>query len=315
MPEKGLWPADPKIACTSAKRRRPGTPFSSCETTRTTQRIVALADERARPRSSAAAPDSDVAIEWDDRVRARTPSSRGVGRRWYVEDDGLSRNGTFVNEQRVHGASGLRDGDVIRVGHTTIVFRTPPADAATSLATAPESRLAPAPPLSAGQRRVLEALCRPCLAPGGPHPPATNEQIAAELHLSVDAVKAHLRQLFRRFDIEELPQIQKRTALVRIAIETGILRSAAGGPGGAGPHLGVLARAAPRRAGGSDRAMSKELLLTAYERAWNLHDPERVRRLLRRGRAPRVRACGFPAWPGPPAPRAGGRRSTPTSRW
>ena len=60
----------------------------------------------------------------------------------------------------------------------------------------------------------------------GPHPPATNEQIAPELHLSVDAVKAHLRQLFRRFDIEDLPQIQKRTALVRIAIEAGILRSA-----------------------------------------------------------------------------------------
>jgi hypothetical protein len=38
-------------------------------------------------------------------------------------------------------------------------------------------------------------------------------------------VKAHLRQLFRRFDIEHLPQIQKRTALVRIAIESGVLRS------------------------------------------------------------------------------------------
>ncbi len=74
---------------------------------------------------------------------------------------------------------------------------------------------------------MLEALCRPCLAPGGPHPPASNEQIAGELHLSVDAVKAHLRQLFRRFDIEHLPQIQKRTALVRIAIESGILRSGA----------------------------------------------------------------------------------------
>ena len=56
------------------------------------------------------------------------------------------------------------------------------------------------------------------------HPRATSRS-PAELHLSVDAVKAHLRQLFRRFDIEDLPQIQKRTALVRIAIEAGILRS------------------------------------------------------------------------------------------
>jgi DNA-binding NarL/FixJ family response regulator len=72
---------------------------------------------------------------------------------------------------------------------------------------------------------VLEVLCRPCAAAGGPHPPASNEEIAAELHLSVDAVKAHLRQLFRRFEIEALPQIQKRTALVRLALASGILRS------------------------------------------------------------------------------------------
>jgi DNA-binding NarL/FixJ family response regulator len=52
--------------------------------------------------------------------------------------------------------------------------------------------------------------------------PATNEQIAGELHLSVDAVKAHLRQLYRRFDVEDLPQIQKRTALVRIALGAGL---------------------------------------------------------------------------------------------
>lgn len=38
-------------------------------------------------------------------------------------------------------------------------------------------------------------------------------------------MKAHLRQLFRRFEIEDLPQIQKRTALVRIALAAGILRS------------------------------------------------------------------------------------------
>ena len=39
-----------------------------------------------------------------------------------------------------------------------------------------------------------------------------------------DAVKAHLRELYRRFEIDGLPQIQKRTALVRIAIESGLVR-------------------------------------------------------------------------------------------
>jgi predicted component of type VI protein secretion system len=143
-----------------------------------------------------------------------------VGDRWSVED-AHSRNGTFVNEVRAPGRWRLNDGDVVRVGHTTIAFRAP--SAAVSPPTVPE--LAPRPALSAGQRRVLEVLCRPCLAPGGPHPPAANEQIAAELHLSVDAVKAQLRQLFRRFEIEDLPQIQKRTALVRLVVEAGLLNS------------------------------------------------------------------------------------------
>jgi len=72
---------------------------------------------------------------------------------------------------------------------------------------------------------VLEALARPCLVPGVARTPATNQEIAAELHLTVDAVKAHLRQLFRRFALDELPQIRKRSGLVRIAIESGLVQA------------------------------------------------------------------------------------------
>jgi pSer/pThr/pTyr-binding forkhead associated (FHA) protein len=225
VPEKGLWPTDPRDRLRIREAEATGAPFLVLRDDSGAQRIVPLAEDRATS-IVGRSPESDVAIEWDDRVSRTHAQLTRVGRRWHVEDEGLSRNGTFVNEQRVHGRRPLRDGDVVRVGHTAIVFRAPLSGRGASMPTAPESRLAEPPPLSAGQRRVLDALCRPCLAPGGPHPPASNEQIAAELHLSIDAVKAHLRQLFRRFDIEELPQIQKRTALVRIAIEAGILRSA-----------------------------------------------------------------------------------------
>ena len=47
--------------------------------------------------------------------------------------------------------------------------------------------------------------------------------IAAELHLSVDAVKAHLRSLFQRFGIEALPQNQKRSTLVAEAFQRGVI--------------------------------------------------------------------------------------------
>lgn len=203
---------------------RAGKPFLVMRDDGGEQRLVTL-DDAAATLIVGRSEDSDVPVPWDDRVSRTHAQLVRVGTRWYVEDDGLSRNGTWVNEERVTGRRPLGDGDVLRVGHTAVLVRIP--SQGTSDPTRPESRFAPAAPLPPGQRRVLEALCRPCLAPGGPHPPASNEQIAGELHLSVDAVKAHLRQLFRRFDIEHLPQIQKRTALVRIAIESGILRSGA----------------------------------------------------------------------------------------
>jgi DNA-binding NarL/FixJ family response regulator len=50
--------------------------------------------------------------------------------------------------------------------------------------------------------------------------PATNRQIADDLVLSVEAVKTHLRTLFQRFGVEDLPQNAKRARLVELAFET-----------------------------------------------------------------------------------------------
>jgi DNA-binding NarL/FixJ family response regulator len=48
-------------------------------------------------------------------------------------------------------------------------------------------------------------------------------QVAAEVFLSVDAVKTHLRTLFQKFHIEDLPQNQKRVKLVERAFALGII--------------------------------------------------------------------------------------------
>ena len=53
--------------------------------------------------------------------------------------------------------------------------------------------------VSPAQRRVLVALCRPYKDGADFATPATNSEIGAELHLSVDAVKTHLRALFEKF--------------------------------------------------------------------------------------------------------------------
>ena len=70
---------------------------------------------------------------------------------------------------------------------------------------------------------MLVALCRPFKDDDGFAAPATNQQIAAELFLSVDAVKGHLRTLFAKFGVDELPQMQKRLRLAERAFQTGVV--------------------------------------------------------------------------------------------
>jgi FHA domain/Winged helix-turn-helix DNA-binding len=158
----------------------------------------------------------DVCVDWDaqmSRVHARLEP---IAAEWTVNDDGLSRNGTYLNGERVAGRRRLRDGDQLEMGSTLVLFRAPRAGAATStVAGGP----APAPELTPAQRRVLIALCRPFAAGGAIGTPATNRQIADELHLSVSAVKAHLRTLCNRFGVGPMPQNEKRTALVRVAFD------------------------------------------------------------------------------------------------
>jgi hypothetical protein len=77
--------------------------------------------------------------------------------------------------------------------------------------------------VSDAQRRVLVALCRPYRDGARYAAPASNQQIADDLFLSLDAVKMHLRMLFSRFELSELPQNQKRARLAETVLEQGII--------------------------------------------------------------------------------------------
>src|SRR4029450_10397961 len=108
----------------------------------------------------------------------------------------------------------------VRLGTTTVTFRSPLAEQQSGTAAAGE---VPTVDLSTTQRRVLVALCRPYKEGAAFASPATNQQIAEELYLSVDAVKTHLRVLFAKFGVEQLPQNQKRTRLVERAFLSGVI--------------------------------------------------------------------------------------------
>ena len=164
---------------------------------------------------------SDVALPWDSAVSRVHAALERVGDEWTLVDDGSSRNGSFVNGDRVHGRRRLCDGDLIRVGVTTIAYVVPRQRAESSSTIAATSTGVPF--LTAAQRRVLVALCRP-IVEGSFGAPSSNQQIAAELVVGVETVKTHMQALFEAFGVQGLPQNRKRAELARLAVRRGAVR-------------------------------------------------------------------------------------------
>ncbi len=164
---------------------------------------------------------ADVSITGDGEISRVHATMERLGGQWTVVDDGLSRNGTFVNGRRLTARVRLKDRDAIRVGVTVLTFCAPPqTESDQTIVGQPLPALAR---LTEPQRSVLAALCRP-YADGRPYAtPASNQQIADQLVLSLDAVKTHLRVLFAKFGIEDLPQNQKRGRLAELALELGLV--------------------------------------------------------------------------------------------
>jgi pSer/pThr/pTyr-binding forkhead associated (FHA) protein len=199
---------------------RGGRPFLVYRDGGDEQRIVVVEDGTAAlwvGRGESA----DLRLDWDEEVSALHAQIEVVRDECTLLDDGLSRNGSFVGEERVDGRRRLRDGDTLRFGRTTVLFRRPGEGAPE--ATVAAGQVPGAATVSPGQRRVLLALCRPFKDESPFATPATNQAIAEELHLSVDAVKTHMRALFEKLGVEDLPQNRKRVALVERALHSGVV--------------------------------------------------------------------------------------------
>ena len=205
-------PAEVK-ARLDAERR--GEPFLLFKDGAGAEVIVALTG----PLTVGRRPERDVALTWDTEVSRLHAELHPAGPDWTVVDDGLSRNGTYVNGERVNGRRRLSDGDRIVFGETPVTFRAP-RDATDSTAAVNVGAVVT---LTETQRRVLVALCRP-LQDSAYATPATNKAIAEEVFLSVDAVKAHLRAIFERFGLDDLPQNEKRGRLAATALVNGVVK-------------------------------------------------------------------------------------------
>ncbi|MFN8151737.1 MAG: FHA domain-containing protein [Solirubrobacterales bacterium] len=167
----------------------------------------------------------DVDLAGDEQVSRVHAELELIGGSWVIVDDGLSTNGTFVNDERVGSRRRLADRDLIRVGDTGLLYRDPAA-AERPAGTVAAVGTTAAQSLTDTQRKVLVELCRPYGSGEQFATPATNKEIADAVFLSVDAVKGHLRVLFDRFGLAELPQNEKRARLAEQALRTGAVRAA-----------------------------------------------------------------------------------------
>ncbi len=184
------------------------------------QHILMLSGDRTRV-TIGRREQSDVPLAWDHEVSRAHALLEPVGEEWTLIDDGMALNGSFVNGSRIHGRHRLEDKDHMCFGQTRVVFREP-GSAEGSQSTARAVGAPSSIPLTEMQRKLLIALCRP-IVESSSATPATNPQISAEVHLSVDAVKGHMRHLFDRFGLGDLPQNEKRTQLVAIVLGSGLL--------------------------------------------------------------------------------------------
>jgi pSer/pThr/pTyr-binding forkhead associated (FHA) protein len=202
-----------------AEAERTGRPFLSYRDGDDNQRLFVFEPGSATA-SVGRRPPSDLLLDWDVRVSRLHARFELVQDGWEVVDDGLSRNGTFVNEELVSGRCRLHDGDTLRFGSTTVTFRSPQREPP---APAQPGETPAAVRLSTTQRRVLMALCRPCTAASESAEPATDEQIAEQLFLSTAAVRTHLSVLCAKLGVEPLPGSETRNLLVQRAFSAGLI--------------------------------------------------------------------------------------------
>jgi hypothetical protein len=165
------------------------------------------------------APTNDIPLAFDRTVSGVHCVIEPVASRWCVRDLS-SRNGTFVNGERIWGEQPLRAGDEIRVGTVRFVARLDDVGTHGDETVGAET----GPALTRREHEVLVALCGPMFSGDVFREPASTRQIASELVVTEAAVKQHLSRLYDKFGIFE--QEGRRARLANEAIRRGAVSTA-----------------------------------------------------------------------------------------
>ncbi|MGE2721574.1 FHA domain-containing protein [Mycolicibacterium malmesburyense] len=143
-----------------------------------------------------------VALEHDETVSRLHAVLENLGFAWSIRDLG-SRNGTYLNGERITAERVLRSGDEVRLGKSRLIFWEvrDGGDGKLDEETVSAQAVEPPPRLTHRELDVLVVLCRP-LVSGDPFPePASVRRMAGELFVTEAAVKQHLQNLYDKFAI------------------------------------------------------------------------------------------------------------------
>ena len=132
-------------------------PFLVYRDARRRQRILAIAAGATElwvgRRGSA-----DIRLDWDEEVSGLHAQIELVRDECTLVDDGLSRNGSFVNGERVRGRRHLRDQDMIRFGQRSFSTASGRGELASTVIAGESPRPRRSRPASGGCSRPLPAV-------------------------------------------------------------------------------------------------------------------------------------------------------------
>ena len=214
--------ASPEDLEARREAERSGRPFLLLRDDRRAQRIVPL-DPDAGSITLGRRVEAGVALSWDPEVSRLHAELECKSGEWTLCDDGFSQNGTYVNGLRIHGRRRLTDGDLLRIGQTTVAFCDPGAGGL-GVTLAP-GELGTAPKFSEQQQRLLRALCRPLMGDGEGINPASDADIAAATGVAEDVVSTELDHLGRSFGLQDMPPGDQRAEVALLALRSGLVNA------------------------------------------------------------------------------------------
>lgn len=168
------------------------------------------------------ASNNAIALEHDDTVSRLHAVFENLGAAWSIRDMG-SRNGTYLNGEKIAAERVLHSGDEVRVGKSRLIFWMvhDSTDGRRDEETVTATPVEAPPRLTRREDDVLVVLCRP-LVSDDPFPePASVKAMARELYVTEAAVKQHLQNLYDKFAIPA--EGDRRVRLANEALRRGVV--------------------------------------------------------------------------------------------